>query len=169
MNYLMGDRMLCYKQIGQYFFMDTLFAMSKAGKPTRGNSCCQLFVTDKGFVYMVPMKKESEVLQAVKQFVKAIGAPEAIIWDEIGTTLRVLEENTPLTNMAELYIGLLKETVQKDMKESDCPLALWDYCTGRRARIDNLTARNLFSHDGNMPHQDMTGKEGDISNLCQYG
>jgi hypothetical protein len=33
----------------------------------------------------------------------------------------------------------------------------------------DLTARNLFSLHGNTPHQDMTGKEGDISNLCQYG
>jgi hypothetical protein len=183
-NYPTGDRMLRYKRIGQYFFMDTFFATSKAGKSTRGNACCQLFVTDKGFVYVVPMKKESEVLQAVKQFAKAVGAPEAIISDaagaqksndlrqfchEIGTTLRVLEENTPWANKAELYIGLLKEAVRKDMKESDCPLALWDYCVERRARINNLTARNLFSLHGNTPHQDMTGEEGDISNLCQYG
>ena len=63
------------------------------------------FVTDRGFVYVVPMKKESEVLQAVKQFAKEIGAPDAIISDaskaqtspavrrfciNIGTSLHVL-------------------------------------------------------------------------------
>ena len=86
--------------------MDTFFATKKSGKSSRGNSCCQLFVTDKGFVYVVPMKKWSETLQDVKMFAKEIGAPDAIICDaakeqhsaplrkflgEIGTTLRILE------------------------------------------------------------------------------
>ena len=61
--------------------MDTLFATSKSKKSSRGNNCAQLFVTDKGFVYIVPMTKESDVLQAVKQLVKVIGATDAIICD----------------------------------------------------------------------------------------
>ena len=47
---------------------------------------------------------------------------------EIGTMLRVLEEGTPWANKAELYIGLIKEAVRKDMKDSNCPPAFWDYC-----------------------------------------
>ena len=47
---------------------------------------------------------------------------------DIGTTLRALEEGTPWSNKAELYIGLLKEAVQKDMHESNSPMTLWDYC-----------------------------------------
>jgi hypothetical protein len=105
-----NDRMLRYKRMHEYFGMDTFFATKKAGKSSRGDSCCQLFVTDKGFVYVVPMKSKSEVLQAVKEFAKEIGAPDAIICDaaseqkskalrkflgEIGTTLRVLKEGTP--------------------------------------------------------------------------
>ena len=39
--------------------------------------------------------------------------------NDIGTTLRALEEGTPWSNKAELYIGLLKEAVQKDMRESN--------------------------------------------------
>ena len=72
------------------------------------------------------MKSESQVLQAVKQFAKAIGAPDALICDaakaqtssavrqfcsDIGTTLRVLEEHTPWANKAELYIGIVKEAI----------------------------------------------------------
>jgi hypothetical protein len=116
-NYGTNDRMLRFKQIHEYFFMDTFFATKKAGKSSRGHTCCQLFVTDKGFVYVVPMKSKGEALQAVKQFAKEIGAPEALICDmsgeqtshalkrfcnEIGTTLRVLEEGTPWANKAEL-------------------------------------------------------------------
>jgi hypothetical protein len=182
-NYGTNDRMLRYKRIHEYFFMDTFFATKKAGKSSRGHSCCQLFVTDKGFVYVVPMKSKSEVLQAVKQFAKEIGAPDAIISDaaaeqksqklrkfcsEIGTTLRILEEGTPWANKAELYIGLIKEAVRKDMKESDCPLSLWDYCVERRARINNLTAKTMFKLHGTNAYTALTGEEGDISNLCQF-
>ena len=182
-NYGTNDRMLRYKRINEYFFMDTFFATKKAGKSSRGHNCCQLFVTDKGFVYVVPMKSKSEVLQAVKQFAKEIGAPEALICDmageqtshalkkfcqEIGTTLQLLEEGTPWANKAELYIGLIKEAVRKDMKDSDCPLAFWDYCVERRARINNLTAKDLFSLHGTNPQTALNGEEGDISNICQY-
>ena len=166
-NYGTNDRMLRYKHLKHYFFMDTLFATSKANKSSRGNTCAQLFVTDRGFVYIVPMTKESDVLQAVKQFAKTIGAPDAIICDaaraqkskdvkklcnDIGTTLGVLEENTPWANKAELYIGILKEAVRKDMKEANSSLAFWDYCLERGARINNLTAKDLFSLHGTNPY-----------------
>ena len=42
---------------------------------------------------------------------------------EIGSILQLLEENTPWANKAELYIGIIKETVRKDMKESVYPLS----------------------------------------------
>ena len=130
------------------------------------------------------MKKASEVLQAIKQFVKAIGAPDAIICDaskaqtsnkvrqfcnDIGTSLRVLEEDIPWANKAELYIGLIKEAVRKDMKASESPLPFWDYCMERRARINNLTAKHLFSSHGSSAYTALTGEEGEISALCLYG
>ena len=89
--------------------------------------------------------------------------------NDIGTTLRALGEGTPWSNKAELYIGLIKEAVRKDMRESNSPLCLWDYCVERRARINNLTAKNAFKLHGSTPHTVTTGDEGDISNLCQYG
>ena len=158
--------------------MDTLFATSKAKKSSRGHTCAQLFVTDKGFVYIVPMKSESQVLQAIKQFAKAIGAPDALICDaartssavrqfcgEIGTTLRVLEEHTPWANKAELYIGIIKEAIRKDMKESNCPLAFWDYCVQCRAWINNLTAKDLFSLHGSNAYTSLVNEKGGISSL----
>ena len=54
------------------------------------------------------------------------------------------------------------------MKEANCPLAFWDYCLERRARINNLTAKDLFSLHGTNAHTELTGEEGDISSLCQY-
>ena len=80
-NYVTNNHMLWYRRIKDYFFMDTFFATSKGGKTSHRNTCCQLFVTDKGFLYMVPMKWKSEVMQAVKQFAKEVGAPNAIVCD----------------------------------------------------------------------------------------
>ena len=82
--------------------------------------------------------------------------------------LRALEEGTPWANKAELYIGLIKEAVRKDMRESNSPLVLWDYCTERRARINNLTAKPRFNLEGTNAHALTLGDEGDISSLCQY-
>ena len=79
-NYGTNDWMLRYKQIHEQFFMNTFFAANKADKFSCNKTCCWLFVTDKGFVYVVPMKSKSEVLKSDKQFAKEIGAPESIIY-----------------------------------------------------------------------------------------
>eukprot|EP00957_Ditylum_brightwellii_P062240 4722953-Ditylum_brightwellii.AAC.1 len=54
------------------------------------------------------------------------------------------------------------------MKTSNCPLAFWDYCVERRASINNLMPKPMFSLHAQSPHADLYGEEGDISNLCQY-
>jgi hypothetical protein len=66
-NYGTNDRMLRYKRVRDYFYMDTFFATKKGGKSSRGNTCCQLFVTDKGFDSGVPIKRKGEVLQFPKE------------------------------------------------------------------------------------------------------
>ncbi len=83
-NYGTGDQMLWYRCIHTYFYMDTFFASKKKGKSTRGNTCCQLFVTDKGFIYVVPMRRKSDMPVALKQFAKEVGAPDSIIADMSG-------------------------------------------------------------------------------------
>jgi hypothetical protein len=172
-NYGTNDRMLRYKRIIDYFYMDTFFATKKGGKSSRGHTCCQLFVTDKGFVYIVPMKRKFENLLAMKHFAKEIGAPDPFVADmsgeqmskevkafcnEIGSMQRALEEGTPWANKAELYIGLLKEAVRKDMKDQDSPLVFWDYCIERGARIHNLTAKSNFKLHGSNPYTSTLGE-----------
>ena len=114
-NYATNDRMLRYKRIKDFFLMDTFFATKKGGQSSRRHSCCQLFVTDKGFIYVVPMKRKSEVLLAIKQFAKEVGASDSFVADMsgeqmssevkkccngIGTTLRALE-------LSIVFLGLL--------------------------------------------------------------
>jgi hypothetical protein len=181
-NFSTNDRMLRYKRINTHFFTDTFFVTKKA-RSTRGHNCVQLFVSDKGFVYVVPMKSKGEFPYALKMFAKEIGVPPALIMDpageqtsnkvkkfarEISMTLRILEEHTQWANLAEKYIGLLKQAVRKDMLESDCPMVLWDYCVEWRARINNMTAEDLFQLQSMNPHLATTGDEGDISNICIF-
>ena len=95
--------------------MDTFFATMKGGESSRGHTCCQLFVTDKGFIYVVPMKNSG----ARDSFVADMSGEQMSsevkkFCNDIGTTLRALEEGTPWSNKAELYIGLIKEAVRKD-------------------------------------------------------
>ena len=138
---------------------------------------------DKGFIYIVPMKRKSEVLSATKQFAKEVGAPDAIVSDmakeqvsqdvcnfcnTVATTLQALEEGTPWSNKAELYIKLMKEGVCKDMKEANCPLRFWDYCLERRVQIYNLTSHDHIKVHGSNPHTETFSEQGDISNLRQF-
>ena len=144
----------------------------------------QLFVSDKGYMKVYGMKSAKDFPQALKLFCKEVGVPRALVVDphksnksekvrsfchKIGSTLRVLEENTQHVDRAELYIGLLKEAVRKDMRETHSPLRLWCHCAERRAQIFNLTAKNIFQLEGQNPHLATFGEMGDISNLCQFG
>ena len=88
---------------------------------------------------------------------------------EMGCPLKYLERATQWGNLAELYIGLLKEAVRKDMKDSNSPLKFWDYCAERRVLINNLTSKNLFKLNGANANLKVTGDPGNISNLCSLG
>ena len=83
--------------------------------------------------------------------------------------LKFLERRTQWANLAELYIGLLKKAVRKDMKASDSPLKFWDYCAERRVLINNLTSKDLFQSNGSNANLKIIGDTGDISNLYQLG
>lgn len=176
-----NDRMLRYKRIQSVFFTDTL--VSQTTPSTRGNKYAQVFVSDKGFVKVYPMTSQAEFNEALHCFCKEIGVPATLVMDghmaqknkatkkfcnQVGTSLRILEENTPWANRAELYIGLLKEAVRRDLRVSNAPMRLWDYCMERRANIHNVVPRPLFQNQGLTPHEATLGEQADISNLCTF-
>ena len=124
-----------------------MFAHPKATS-LRGYTCCQVFVSDKGYVAVYPMKTQEEFQTAFHWFCKQIGVPVDLVVNahqaqtskatkrfchQVGTTLRILERGTPWSNRAELYIGLLKEATRKDLHHSNSPMVLWDYALERRA------------------------------------
>ena len=75
-----NDRMLRYRQITSTFFTDTMFAQPGA-KSTRGNSCYQVFVSDKGFVALYPMKPQTQFQDALHWFCKQVGVPRTLVVD----------------------------------------------------------------------------------------
>ena len=177
-----NDRMLRYKRINSQFFTDTFFVTGK-GKSTRGNKCAQIFVSDKGFVVIYPMQSKGDFPTALHQFCKEVGVPNSLVVDpsgeqtsnkvkrfchQVGTSLRLLEESTQWANRAELYIRIFKEAIRKDLRDQNSPMVLWDYCAERRARIHNVTPRDLFQLNDNTPTMATFGTQADISNICQF-
>ena len=174
-------------KLGRFLFMDTFYATKVASKSTTSrHMCCQLFVMDKGFICVVPMQSKGNVLAVVKQFAKEIRVPDALISNaagqqksnelrefrfEIGMMLQHLEDGTLWANRAKLYIRIIMdESVHMDMKELSCPLPLLDYSVKRRARTNNLTAKQYpFNLHRSNAYTILTGEEADISTLCKYG
>ena len=81
----------------------------------------------------------------------------------------MLKGSTQWANRAELYVGLFKETVRKDILQGNTLLVFWDYCAERRAAITNMTAKYLFQLQGQTPHFATFGEEADISKICHFG
>ena len=174
--------MIIYKRINCAFFTDTYFVTGKA-KFTRGNTMMQLFVSEKGFVFIVPMKSRGEFHLDLKMFAKEIGVPLSLILDpsgdqtstkvnkmchDMGTTLKILEESTQHANLTERYVVLTKTLIQNDPRKSYAPMVLWNFCAERRMRINDLTDRPLFRLQGQNTHLATFGEDWEISNVCQF-
>jgi hypothetical protein len=69
-----------------------MFATKKA-KSLRGNTCAQVFVSDKDFVTAHMMKTESIYINTLKEFAKDVGAPDILVCDASKTqTQRKVKE-----------------------------------------------------------------------------
>ena len=181
-----NDRATRYKRfIDTVFYTDTMFVTGKA-KSTRGYTCVQVYVSDKGFVYCHLMKgiNSAEYMAALKSFCKEVGVPERLVCDphrtqtsnevrrflyEVGTTLRVLERGTQWANLAERIIGMLKSGIRADLRDSNAPMVFWDYCLERRVQIMNLTARSTHRLGGLNPYTATKHESADISNIATFG
>ena len=87
------------------------------------------------------MQNKGQFLEALQMFCKEIGVPSTLVVDPsgeqtskkvkhfcypVGMSLKILEESTQWANRAKLYIGLFKESILKDLNQSDSPMCLWD-------------------------------------------
>ena len=123
--------MLQYKRIQSVLFTDTLVV--KTTPSNCGNRYAQLYVSEKGFTTIYPMKSQYEFIDTLHCFCKEIEVPTTLVMDghqpqtnhqtrkfssQVGLTMRVLEEHTPWANQYELYTSILKEAVHRDLRLS---------------------------------------------------
>ena len=62
-RYTTNDQMIRYKRLKSKFYFDTMFATKH--KSVREYTCCQIFVSDKGFVAKYPMRSQEEFRTAL--------------------------------------------------------------------------------------------------------
>ena len=70
------------------FSTDIFHAISKAGNTTCGNTCAQIFVSDKCFVVIYPMKSKVDFIVALHLFYKEVRVPPTIAMDPAGEQKR---------------------------------------------------------------------------------
>ena len=89
--------------------------------------------------------------------------------NNVAMNLKILEENTQHANLAELYIGIMKNAISRDLRETGCPLTFWCYATEWRMRVHNVTASKLAQCHRSNPHTATTGETKDISDISKFG
>ena len=81
-NYTKNDRMLRFKRLQSVLFTDTMFATKH--KSTKVNKCCQVFVSDEGYI-VHPMKYQDEFETALHWFCTEFGVLVNMIVDGFST------------------------------------------------------------------------------------
>ena len=112
------------------------------------------------------MKSQSEFNDTLHCFCKEIVVPLYLVMDfhmaqnnnrtkkiyhKIGTTLRILEAGTPWANRVELYISIFKEAVCRDLRFTDAPMMLWDYCIKRQSLIHKAVPHPILQYQEMTP------------------
>ena len=72
-------------------------------------------------------------------------------------------------NLAERIIGMLKNGIRADLRDSNAPMVFWDYCLERRVQIMNMTARSIHRLGGLNPYTATKHESADISNIATLG
>ena len=100
--------------------------LRRVGDPHKGTNAANSLSQTKDSYTLYQCEGNRKSFKRSNSFAKEIGVPTSIIADmsgeqmshdvrkfcnNIGTTLRALEEGTPWSNKVKLYIGLLKEAV----------------------------------------------------------
>ena len=173
--------MLKLKRLKSELYTDTMFAKCKS---LRGNTCAQIYVANNGWIYCVPMKKESDAHLSLDDLFRDYGVPIAIIPDgakslnqgkyqrkcrRSGCRIKPVEAYTPNANLAEGNIGWVKTAMRQVMIKKNIPELVWDWCLETECKIRRNVALNLRQLDGRTPEAAMTGETPDISHLAEFG
>ena len=69
---------LRFPTLNTKFYTDTMFSTTKS---IRGNKCAQVFTNGLGYDLFYPLKKESEVGDALNEVIRSVGIPKELISD----------------------------------------------------------------------------------------
>jgi hypothetical protein len=69
---------LRFPTLNSKFYTDTMFSTTKS---IRGNKCAQVFTNGLGYDLFYPLKKESEVGDALNEMIRSVGIPKELVSD----------------------------------------------------------------------------------------
>ena len=71
--------------------------------------------------------------------------------------------------MAELYVGLLKVGMHKDVHKDQSPMVFWDCCADQRGGVFSMTARDLLQLNDTKTYTMNISDEAVIYKMCAFG
>ena len=169
---------LRYRRLNALIYSDTLFSSTKS---IRGNTCAQIFTTDKHFLDVHPMKTKGEAGDKLNEFLTTTGIPEGLItdgakeeffgrWGEVRKKFllhqRQTEPHSPWQNKAEDAIRDVKDHYRRIMDRKKVPEALWDFGMEYTAYVRNRIAHPSLNNRS--PYEILTGDSPDISELLDF-
>jgi hypothetical protein len=131
---------LRFPTLNTLFFTDTMYSMMRS---IQGNNCAQVFTNGLGYDLFYPLKKESEVGDALNEVIRSVGVPKELISDgaraemygwfgEVTKEYRIKQQQTkPYStwqNRAEAGIREIKRGIKRATLHARSHKQLWDYC-----------------------------------------
>jgi hypothetical protein len=171
---------LRFPTLNSKFYTDTMFSTTKS---IRGNKCAQVFTNGLGYDLFYPLKKESEVGDALNEMIRSVSIPKELISDgaraetagrfaEVAKEYRVKQRTTEAysgwQNRAEASIREIKRGIKRAMLRSRSPKRLWDFCGQWVAAIRRLTAHDISGLHDRVPSEAIEGNTPDISEYAQF-
>jgi hypothetical protein len=176
------DLMYMTPRLKQRFYSDTVYGRHRS---LHGNTCAQVFTNKSYFVAVYPMESKALAGDALKQFIKEYGVPEAITVDgsqeqtarkstfvkmlrKYDVDLHVTEPYNPRQNPAEGVIREVRRRWFRLVRQQNVPLRLWDYGFRWVCEVMQRTANSVFALEGRTPFEEITGETPDISEYLDF-
>ena len=117
--------------------------MFSTTKSVHGNKCAQVFTNGLGYDLFYPLKKESEIGDALNEVIRSVGVPKELISDgaraetaghfaEVAKEYQVKQRTTEAysgwQNRAEASIWEIKRSIKRATLRARSPKRLWDFC-----------------------------------------
>jgi hypothetical protein len=136
-----------------------------------------------GYDLFYPLKKESEIGDALNEMIRSVGIPKELILDgaraetagrfvkvvkEYRVKQRTTEAYSGWQNRAEASIREIKREIKRATLRSRSLKRLWDYCGEWVAAIRRLTAHGISGLHDRVPSEAIEGNTPDISEYAQF-